>query len=407
MMSERWPMHPLSALADYINGRAFKPTDWSETGLPIIRIAQITDPNSIPNYYAGTDVDPKHLVAGGDLLFSWSATLAVVKWMHGPAILNQHIFKVVEKPGVSREFLRYLLSNSLDGLAEHSHGSTMKHIRKGVLDLYHVRVPPLPEQRKIADILSSVDYTIEMTRAVIDQLQVVKKAMTQELLTRGIPGRHMRFKKTEMGEVPEAWEVAPLEYVCVRIADGEHISPRIVSHGRPLLSAKHVRENDILFNDMAYVADDDFIKFRRRCDPNPGDVLIVSRGATIGRVHHLQAQEPFCLMGSVIQVRTEHKRISGAFLAYFLKLDSSQRELVRTSGSSAQQAIYLKHIKNLMVTIPAPNEQSEIVRALNAVDGRLHLERQAERALFNCKSALMSVLLTGEVRVTPDPEHTP
>ena len=71
-------------------------------------------------------------------------------------------------------------------------------------------VPPLGEQRKIAAILSSVDEAIEATQAVIDQLQVVKKAMMAELLTRGLPGRHTKFKMTEIGEIPEAWEVRPV-----------------------------------------------------------------------------------------------------------------------------------------------------------------------------------------------------
>lgn len=73
-----------------------------------------------------------------------------------------------------------------------------------------VRVPSLREQRKIAAILSSVDDAIEKTQAVIEQVQVVKKGLMQELLTRGLPGRHTKFKQTEVGAAPEAWEVRAL-----------------------------------------------------------------------------------------------------------------------------------------------------------------------------------------------------
>jgi restriction endonuclease S subunit len=75
-------------------------------------------------------------------------------------------------------------------------------------------LPPLPEQRKIAAILSSVDEATETTQAIIDQLQVVKQAMMAELLTRGIPGQHTRFKRTEIGEVPEAWDTTTLGEAC-------------------------------------------------------------------------------------------------------------------------------------------------------------------------------------------------
>ena len=67
--------------------------------------------------------------------------------------------------------------------------------------------PPLSEQRKIAAILSSVDDAIEKTQEVIDQVQVVKRGLMQEVLTRGLPGRHTRFKQTEMGAIPKEWLV--------------------------------------------------------------------------------------------------------------------------------------------------------------------------------------------------------
>ena len=91
-----------------------------------------------------------------------------------------------------------------------SHGVTVeKMIFK--LDEWLARevdIPPLPEQRKIAAILSAVDEVIERTAAVIESLQTLKKAMLQELLTRGLPGRHSRFKQTEIGEIPEEWAAA-------------------------------------------------------------------------------------------------------------------------------------------------------------------------------------------------------
>ena len=209
-MRNGWKNKTLDELAVYHNGRAFKPSDWTESGLPIVRIAQITNPNAEPHYYDGHDIDSRHIINSGDLLFSWSATLAVLEWKNGPAILNQHIFKVVENKGVCRDYLRHLLHHSLPALAERSHGSTMKHIRKGVLGEHFVAVPPLREQRKIAAILSSVDNAIENTQAVIDQVHVVKRGLMQELLTRGLPGRHKRFRRTPIGEIPGAWDSAPL-----------------------------------------------------------------------------------------------------------------------------------------------------------------------------------------------------
>jgi type I restriction enzyme S subunit len=97
----------------------------------------------------------------------------------------------------------------LSELASGTSGSMKNLSQEKFLGLC-VSIPPLGEQRKIAAILSSVDDAIDATQAVIEQLQVVKKAMMAELLSRGLPGRHTRFKQTEIGEVPEEWEVVKL-----------------------------------------------------------------------------------------------------------------------------------------------------------------------------------------------------
>ena len=205
---EGWSLSSLSSLANYHNGRAFKPEEWSKSGLPILRIAQINDPSANTDYYYGKDVLEKHLVNPGDLLFSWSATLKAVIWKHQKSILNQHIFKVEPDEGISKRFLHQLIDFSLEKLAKSSHGSTMKHIKKGVLNEFHVVFPPLPEQKKIASILTSVDEVIENTQKQIDKLQDLKKATMNELLTKGIG--HTEFKDSEFGKIPRGWNARNL-----------------------------------------------------------------------------------------------------------------------------------------------------------------------------------------------------
>lgn len=165
-----WRVAPFSDLADYVNGRAFKPEDWGTTGLPIIRIAQITNPDAETNFYDGT-VDPRNLIDSGDLIFSWSATLAVMRWVKGAAVLNQHLFKVTPAKGIDRDWLQFRLEASIPDLADEAHGTTMKHIRKGTLSSQSTVVPPLDEQRRIAVVLRSVDEAIAATQEVVKQAQ--------------------------------------------------------------------------------------------------------------------------------------------------------------------------------------------------------------------------------------------
>src|ERR1035438_7863901 len=91
---EGWKLASLAELAEYHNGVAFKPRDWGEDGLPIIRIEQITDPSAHTDRFSGPLL-PINRIDDGDLIFSWSATLRAVIWADGPGALNQHLFKVV------------------------------------------------------------------------------------------------------------------------------------------------------------------------------------------------------------------------------------------------------------------------------------------------------------------------
>ena len=88
------------------------------------------------------------------------------EWNRGPAAVNQHLFKVVAKPGVDRDFLKFRIEHDIEPLADRSHGSTMRHIKRSVIKRFRVVLPPLPEQRKIAAILTSVDDAIAATEAV-------------------------------------------------------------------------------------------------------------------------------------------------------------------------------------------------------------------------------------------------
>lgn len=171
-MSE-WPMMKLGDLGEFINGFAFKPSDWSENGTPIIRIQNLTNPQALFNRTTKRVKDVLY-VEPGDLLVSWSATLGVFRWQGKElAVLNQHIFKVVSKPIIENEFLEFSLKFALQQVEKYLHGATMRHVnRQEFLDL-KIPLPPLGEQKRIAEILGGVSKAIH---AVEQQLQLVESA---------------------------------------------------------------------------------------------------------------------------------------------------------------------------------------------------------------------------------------
>ena len=407
-MCDAWTLRTLDELAVYHNGRAFKPSDWSDAGLPIIRIAQITNPDARPNHYDGQDIDARHLVDSGDLLFSWSATLAVMRWKKGPAVLNQHIFKVVEKTGVSKEFLRHLLDYSLPSLAERSHGSTMKHIRKGVLREHRVLTPPLPEQRKIAAILSSVDEAMEKTQTVIDQVKVVKRGLMQELFTRGPPGRHIRFKQTEIGKIPVSWSVLSLASLCEDgIRNGVFKKRAEFGFGVRLINVSDVYRNlqvDPRALQRVNVTVDEMDRFSARC----GDLFFVRSSLKkegIGKCCVVTGTcEPLVFECHIMRVRVRTAEADSLFLAYQCDTSGFRRRLMRQAKTVTMTTIGQTGLGSLPVACPAVDEQREISDILVSLDRRVETENRRTARLERVKAALMSVLLTGELRVTPDPE---
>lgn len=135
----------------YINGLAFKPADWKQSGLPIIRIQNLTNPAKEFNFAEG-DFPDEVLVRDGDLLVSWSATLDAYKWDRGEAVLNQHIFRVLPDDRLTTQaFLLILLRNAIREMAEsdHAHGLVMTHINRGPFLNHVILIPPLAEQHRV------------------------------------------------------------------------------------------------------------------------------------------------------------------------------------------------------------------------------------------------------------------
>jgi type I restriction enzyme S subunit len=139
---EGWEKKPISQLGEYLNGFAFKPSDWQDLGKPIIKIKEMGNgvSNDTPRNN-GERVPAKYLVKAGDLLFSWSATLMVIVWSGEEGWLNQHLFKVTPAKGIGREFLLQSISNTIEEFQNLTTGSTMKHIQRNKLDQVFVNVP--------------------------------------------------------------------------------------------------------------------------------------------------------------------------------------------------------------------------------------------------------------------------
>ena len=400
-----WQVHPLGSVAQYINGYAFKPDDWESEGLPIIRIAQMTNQDAAFDRYSHP-VPQQYLIDSGDLLFSWSATLMTMIWDRGPAILNQHIFKVVAASEIDLSFLHHLLDFSLDGLAAHSHGTTMKHIKRSDLLPYRVGIPRKEEQRRIAAVLDSADSAIQHTDALIAKLKQIKQGLLHDMLTRGLgavgklrdPVAHPeQFKEVAgFGRVPRDWDLMPFAQVASlgrgkftprprndpKYYDGRH--PFIQTGDVSNADGAIITEHSQTLNELGATVSREF----------PAGTIAITSAANIADTAILGCPMffPDSIVGAVVKPPHNIRFIE-------LSIRSAKKRLNAEAPQSAQKNINLGVLRPLQMLIPHPSEQSRIAELYEAANARIHAEEAYRDKLRAIKQGLMQDLLTGRVRV--------
>lgn len=171
----------LGDIASYVNGFAFKPSEWAVEGLPIIRIQDLTGTSSNPNYY-NQAYDNKYEINKGDVLISWSASLGVYIWQGEKALLNQHIFKVVfDKGDINKDFFVYQVAHILKKASAQAHGATMRHLTRPVFNSLPFWLPERDKQDKIANILNLIFKLISVREKQIQELDKLIKSRFVEM----------------------------------------------------------------------------------------------------------------------------------------------------------------------------------------------------------------------------------
>jgi len=181
-----------------------------------------------------------------------------------------------------------------------------------------------------------------------------------------------------------------------KITDGEHLNPNFIEKGMPIVMAGNVLEEKIELETTRNVSIEDGSKFRKKCNPSYGDLLMVSRGATIGRMTVVDVETDFCLMGSVILIKLDTSKVHSLYLSALLKFQNMRSNLYKTSGSSAQQAIYLKDLKNLKCMLPDIANQIIFAEKIKTIKkSKAELEKSLINLIVLNKSLQNQAFTTG------------
>lgn len=190
-----WKMIRAGDVLDLINGRTFKSSEWTKSGVPIIRIQNLNNPDAPFNYYQGK-LPEKFMVNNGDLLFAWSGTpgtsFGAHIWRGGKSWLNQHIFKVqFDKNKFNMRFLQLGINQNLAEYIRAAHGAAgLAHITKGKFESSQLPVPSLDQQEKIVAELDrrlSVVEELEVTvKLNLDRATRLRQSILQKAFSGGL-----------------------------------------------------------------------------------------------------------------------------------------------------------------------------------------------------------------------------
>lgn len=371
-LPQSWKWGKLGDMAEFINGYAFKPSDWGNEGLPIIRIQNLTGTQDVFNKTTKW-VPDKYLVRNGDLLVSWSASLGVYFWQGSDALLNQHIFKANPRAETDKEYLHFAIQHTLDLLKAKTHGSTMLHIKKGDFENTVIPYPPISEQRRIVDILRRADGIRRLRKQAIQTARELIPALFVDIF--GDPATN-----------PKGWPVVSLGEVLAGIDSGW--SPKC--EGRPATGGEWGVLKLGAVTTCQYLEDENkalpaSLNPRPELEIRPGDLLFSRKNTLdlVGACTLVKNTRPRLLLPDLIfRLRLKpNAPVASEYLWGLLTARTMRGSIQRLASGSAGSMpnISKERLRGLRVSIPPVVLQRKYADALLSLRGVMAIQGNSAR----------------------------
>jgi len=274
-----------------------------------------------------------------------------------------------------------------------------------------VFIPPLPEQRKIASILTTVDSLIEQTEALIEKYRRVKQGMMADLLSRGIdsdgklrPTQQQApelYKQSELGWIPNEWAVRELGHFLSYISYGFTNPMPETADGPWMVTAANVNGGKVQYKTCRHTSQTAYdTLLTNKCRPRINDILLTKDG-TLGRLAVVD-RPGICINQSVAVLRI-NERTSSQFIKLLLESPKYQQKMLDDAGGSTIKHIYITIVDKMLIAAPKDtDEQDRISELINLQTTVVAKEKLHLAKLLTLKTGLMQDLLTGKVRVKVD-----
>lgn len=339
MDRSKWEYKKLGDVATFLNGYAFKPDNWSEHGLKIIRIQNLTDENALYNCYNG-DIDPKYIVHKGDLLISWSATLGAFIWNNDDALLNQHIFKTIfDKSDIDKFYLRYCVISKLEEFSKKAHGITMRHITKKDFDNTIIPVPCIVDQQRIVAELDCLNEMIALKQEQLKEFDKLAQSIFYDMF--GDPVHNEK-----------GWDCS-LFGECIKLRSGDGLSAK-----------------DIIPGEYPVYGGNGIVGYHNQFNLDEDAIIIGRVGALCGNVRNVKG----CIFV------TDNAFILSQLISFdnvFLKNLLEILNLRKFAREAMQPVISNKTLKDVNIILPPLALQQQFAEKIQAIEEQKELVKKS------------------------------
>lgn len=395
-------MAELASVAELIMGQSPPSSYYNETG------------EGLPFFQGKADFGPRHprervycssprkIAEPGDILMSVRAPVGPVNLADRECCIGRGLAAIRARE-IDSEFLYFNLLYAEELIAGLGSGSTFHAINRTQLASVEVNEPEFDrtDQRKIAGVLSLVQRAIEQQERLIALTTELKKSLMHKLFTEGLRGEPQ--KQTEIGPVPESWVVAALESVAVALDYGTSVKCESGKAGVPVLRIPNVAGGSIDLSDLKYGQPKPHeIGQLRLLD---GDLLFVRTNGVkenAGRCALYRGELEECYFASyLIRVRVDTSKVLPAFVDEYARTETGRSYLSGRAIRTADGKFNINSgtLKRVLLPLPSIEDQEEIARQLDLVEGKQKLHRRQHVALSALFRTLLHQLMTGQVRV--------
>ncbi|HDU8579733.1 TPA: restriction endonuclease subunit S [Vibrio diabolicus] len=418
-----WRKVTLNEIGTSFNGLTGKKKDDFGNGEPYINYKSVFNNEFIGeddfSYVKVSKDESQNIVSYGDILITVSSEtpedvgMSSVYLGTKKTYLNSFCFGIKPKQTIDPVFSAYWLRSSIarKSIVRLAQGSTRFNLSKIKFMDIELPLPSLPEQKKIADILSTVDKKIDLIDQKIAENEKLKTGLMQKLFSEGVGVQdengewqpHTEFQYDSLlGKKPKSWQTETLGNI-LDIASSKRIKrEEYVNEGVPFYRSKEIilKSKQLSFTPEIFISRERFDKLSEKFgSPQQGDILISAVG-TIGAIYRVRDEEFYFKDGNLLWIRNIDKSgLSSEFLECYFRSYLCQEMLANLSAGSSQNALTIVKLSKLPLIIPTKDEQKMIVSIISSINEKIYLLKAQKSETQQLKKGLMQKLLTGEWRV--------